>query len=111
VIAPTARLEVSDEHGAEVVIARGSASIVPSSGPVEDDADLRLAAGESARLGLSTLRVAARARVTLEVRNIFGNRARRQEDVIVAVPTPLEHVASVDGASVADARRSAGGAR
>ncbi|GAB4200556.1 MAG: NADH-quinone oxidoreductase subunit L [Sandaracinaceae bacterium] len=103
VVAPTARLEVSEEHGAEIVLTRGSGAItIP--GSTEEPADeIRLHAGQTARLGLSTLRVAARARVTLEVRNLFGNRARQEQDLIVAVPTALEHVA--------DARRSAGGAR
>jgi NADH-quinone oxidoreductase subunit L len=99
-IAPTARLEVSEEHGAEVVIARGSAALsVP--GRAESDAgsdEIRLRTGDTARIGLSTLRVAARARVTLEVRNLFGNRARVEEDVIVELPTPLEQVAAAQRA-------------
>ncbi len=93
--APTARLEISDEHGAEVVITRGSASLsAPGASADEPDADVRLRTGDSARLGLSTIRVAARARVTLEVRNLFGNRAHVTQDVVVALPTPLEHVAA-----------------
>jgi NADH-quinone oxidoreductase subunit L len=103
VVAPSARLEVSAEHGAEVVLTRGSAAItVPGASESPGD-EIRLHAGDTARLGLNTLRVAARARVTLEVRNLFGNRARERRDLIVAVPTPLEQVA--------DARRAAGGSR
>ena len=106
-VTPTARLELSDEHGAEVVIAPGSAALsVPgqpaSDAPVEE---VRLRTGDVARIGLSTIRVAARARVTLEVRNLFGNHARAAEDVVVALPTPLEHVASLERAA------AVGGAR
>jgi NADH-quinone oxidoreductase subunit L len=108
-VTPTARLEISDEHGAEVVIAPGSAALtVPGQPAAAADApveEVRLRTGDVARIGLSTIRVAARARVTLEVRNLFGNHARAVEDVVVALPTPLEHVASLGRAA------AAGGAR
>ncbi|MBN8611506.1 MAG: NADH-quinone oxidoreductase subunit L [Deltaproteobacteria bacterium] len=93
-VAPTARLEISEEHGAEVVIVRGSAALVVSGTPSDAQGEeVRLRTGDTARIGLSTIRVAARARVTLEVKNLFGNHTRVREDVVVALPTPLEHVA------------------
>ncbi len=105
-VAPTARLEITEEHGAEVVIARGSAALtVPGAEPTEDG-EVHLRTGDTARIGLSTIRVAARARITLEVRNLFSNHTRVREDVVVALPTPLEHVASATAST-----RSSGGAR
>ncbi|MFO0713277.1 MAG: NADH-quinone oxidoreductase subunit L [Sandaracinus sp.] len=103
-MAPVVHLEIDDEHGAEVVISRGSASIVAAGQGEDPEADIRLRTGDTARLGMSTLRVAARARVTLEVKNLFGNHTRLTEDVVVAVPTPLEHVALAEGATVGGAR-------
>jgi len=105
-VTPTARLEISEEHGAEVVIVPGSAALSVPGQPASDEPveEIRLRTGDTARIGLSTIRVAARARVTLEVRNLFGNHARAAEDVVVALPTPLEHVATLEAASVGGAR-------
>ncbi len=93
--APTATLVIGDDGEAEVVIARGTASLSVEGGESSaDEEEVRLRTGETARIGRGVLRVAARARVTLEVRNAFGNRARVQEGIVVRLSSSLGRVAS-----------------
>jgi NADH-quinone oxidoreductase subunit L len=89
--APTIRRE-----GGDVIVTPNSASLVVGAGEPATE-EVHMAVGDSARLGLSTLRIATRARATVEVRNPFDNRAHQEMEVIVNLSAPLE-VASVGGA-------------
>ena len=91
VTSPTVRRE-----GGDVIVVPNSASLVVGSGAPQSE-EFHMQVGDSARLGLSTLRIATRARARVEVRNPFDNRGRQEMEVIVNLSAPLE-VASVGGA-------------
>lgn len=77
-----------DENGealapAIVIHTNGAAVRAGASDP--EATTVRLAAGDTANIGNATLRVAVRARASLEVRNVFGNRAHASENLTLRV--------------------------
>ncbi len=85
---PTLRLD-----GGAVVLTANDA-MVTGAGDPDDNQRYRLAPGDSARIGAFTVRIALRARATVQVRSVFGNLTRTHSDLTLNVPhTELEPVA------------------
>jgi NADH-quinone oxidoreductase subunit L len=94
-------------EGAGVVIDANDARV--SVGGRSADAEqnrFELSLGDMARVGDLTVRIAARVRATVEVRNAFGNLTRRGAEVTVRVPhTELERLAAAGAAAGWEASR------
>ena len=75
-----------------------------------EEQEFELVPGDAARLGLASVRIAVRARATVEVRNVFGNLGHASAEVTLRVPrTQVDSVASLGSAP--DGVASVGGAR
>ncbi len=98
-VPPTIEIE-----GSHVVLHTGTAqAIVGGERSTLEHHDFDLDAGDVARIGSASIRIAARVRGTVEVRNPFGNLGHASSTVTVRVPhTELE---------MATAARTHGGAR
>ncbi|UJR81245.1 NADH-quinone oxidoreductase subunit L [Sandaracinus amylolyticus] len=91
---PTVRLE-----GGQVVLTANDA-VVRGGTQTDEDREagtFRLSPGDTARIGLAGLRIAVRARATVQVRNVFGNFTRAREELTLRVPhTELEPIARTE---------------
>ena len=82
-----------------MVIAGNDAAIRGGTQTPEDrEARLfRLSPGDSARLGIANIRIAVRARATVQGRNAFGNFTRAHEELTLRVShTELEPIARTE---------------
>ncbi|MDW8247129.1 MAG: NADH-quinone oxidoreductase subunit L [Sandaracinaceae bacterium] len=90
-VAPTVQLT---DGGSSILFTRGSAAIFFANIDSKQN-QITLKVGDTLQMGRTTLRVAARAKITLEVRNLFGNRSRTVHPIAVPINVPLEGITAL----------------
>jgi NADH-quinone oxidoreductase subunit L len=84
-------------EGARVILEANDARVqVGAQSATDEEKRFELSVGDTARVGDTVVRIAARVRATVEVRNVFENLTRERAEVTVRLPRMVLEVAVSD---------------